>query len=166
MSKKQVPGPHGAQSVTTHPAPDRRHARVLVLQLLFQDDLNPRNNPAKGEEMIQNGLRQPDLVRFAKDLLAGVRRNRRELDERLQRVAENWTLDRMAAVDRNVLRLGAYELLYTDTPPSVVIDEAVELAKSFGTEHSGAFVNGILDRLLREQKAASDDRRRELEASP
>lgn len=139
----------------THPAPDRRQARVVVLQLLFQDDLNPRNNPAKGEEMIRNSLRQPDLVRFAEDLLAGVRRNRRDLDERLQTVTENWALDRMAAVDRNVLRLGAYELLHTDTPPSVVIDEAVELAKSFGTENSGAFVNGILDSLLRQEKAAS-----------
>lgn len=139
----------------TNPAPDRRQARVLVLQLLFQDDLNPRNNPAKGEEMIRNSLRQPDLVRFAEDLLAGVRRNRRDLDERLQTVAENWALERMAAVDRNVLRLGAYELLHTATPPSVVIDEAVELAKSFGTENSGAFVNGILDCLLRQEKAAS-----------
>ncbi|GAB4139010.1 transcription antitermination factor NusB [Thermopirellula anaerolimosa] len=152
--------------MTTRPSPDRRQARVLVLQLLFQDDLNPRNNPAKGEEMLQTGLRQPDLVRFAKELLAGVRRNRRELDECLQRVAENWTLDRMAAVDRNVLRLGAFELLHTDTPPGVVIDEAVELAKSFGTEHSGAFVNGILDRLLRECKTASAGRRGVPEVSP
>ncbi len=166
MSRKQVPGSHGVLSVTTRPAPDRRQARVLVLQLLYQDDLNPRNNPAKGEEMIQTGLRQPELVRFAKDLLAGVRRHRRELDERLQRGAENWTLNRMAAVDRNVLRLGAYELLYTDTPPNVVIDEAVELAKSFGSEQSGAFVNGILDLVLREREAASTGRRSQREASP
>ncbi len=139
----------------TNPTPDRHAARALVLQLLFQDDFNPRTNPAKGDEWVQSQLRQPELVRFAKNLLSGVRRNRRELDERLQRAADNWSLERMAAVDRNVLRLGAYELFHTSTPSSVIIDEAIELAKTFGTELSGAFVNGILDRLLRERQAGA-----------
>ena len=92
----------------------------------------------------------PELVAFAKSLLAGVRLYQREIDDRLSAVAENWSLSRMAITDRNILRLGAYELLYTDTPPRVVIDEAVELAKLFGSQQSGPFVNGILDRLYRD----------------
>jgi N utilization substance protein B len=90
------------------------------------------------------------LVAFAQSLLAGVRLHQTELDAKLAAVTENWSLSRMAITDRNVLRLGAYELLYSDTPPRVVIDEAVELAKLFGTQQSGQFVNGILDRLYRD----------------
>jgi N utilization substance protein B len=88
------------------------------------------------------------LVEFAQTLLSGVRRNRQELDAMLVRCAANWSLERMAVTDRNVIRLGAYEILYTDTPGPVVIDEAVELAKRFGARQSAQFVNGVLDRFL------------------
>jgi len=121
-----------------------------VVQILYQDDVNPEHNPAWDEEWIKRRLRHPELVAFAKSLLAGVRLYQREIDDRLSAVAENWSLSRMAITDRNILRLGAYELLYTDTPPRVVIDEAVELAKLFGSQQSGPFVNGILDRLYRD----------------
>jgi len=94
----------------------------------------------------------PELVRFARSLLSGVRRNRPELDQMLADKADNWSLDRMAATDRNVLRLGAYEILYADTPGRVAINEAVELAKRFGTRQSAQFVNGVLDRLLHEHE--------------
>jgi N utilization substance protein B len=87
-------------------------------------------------------------VELARSLVSGVRRNRGELDELLGKTAENWTLARMAATDRNVLRLGAYEILFADTPDRVAINEAVELAKRFGSKHSAQFVNGILDRFL------------------
>ena len=80
-----------------------------------------------------------------------MRQNRPELDERIEQTAANWSLHRMAATDRNVLRLGAYEILHTDTPPRVAIDEAVELAKRFGAAQSAQFVNGILDQLMHEQ---------------
>ncbi len=86
-----------------------------------------------------------------------MRRNQSELDLLLSRTADNWSLERMAATDRNVLRLGAYEILYTATPGRVAINEAVELAKRFGTAHSAQFVNGILDRFLaghREEKSS------------
>jgi transcription antitermination factor NusB len=88
------------------------------------------------------------LIEFARTLVAGVRRNRAELDELLGKTADNWRIERMAATDRNVLRLGAFELLYTETPGAVVINEAVELAKRYGTAQSAPFVNGILDKLL------------------
>lgn len=94
-----------------------------------------------------------DSIEFGRSIVSGVRRNRPDLDRRIEKVAENWSLSRMAATDRNVLRLGAYELLLGDAPERVAIDEAVELAKRFGTAQSGAFVNGILDRLLQEKSA-------------
>jgi N utilization substance protein B len=87
---------------------------------------------------------------FAKQLCCGVADKRDELDRQLTSHSEHWRLDRMATVDRNVLRVGAYEILYTETPPSVAIDEAVELARRFGAERSPAFVNGVLDSLARE----------------
>jgi N utilization substance protein B len=126
----------------------RSRAREVALQVLFQDDLNPGVNPASADAFLASRLRQEDLAEFARTLVAGVRRNRGELDALLARTADHWGLDRMAATDRNVLRLGAFEILYTDTPGRVAINEAVELAKRFGTSHSAQFVNGILDRFL------------------
>jgi transcription antitermination protein NusB len=126
----------------------RSRARDVAFQVLYQDDLNPRNNPAVGDELIQRRLRAQDLVKFARDLVAGVRQHRAEVDEMLEKTAANWSLKRMAATDRNVLRLGAYELLHGDTPDLAAIDEAVELAKRYGSAQSGPFVNGILDKVM------------------
>ena len=100
------------------------------------------------DAFLRGRLADAQLCEFARSLVAGVRRNRGELDELLSRTAANWSLERMAATDRNVLRLGAYEILYTDVPGRVAINEAVELAKRFGTSHSAQFVNGILDQFL------------------
>ncbi|MBI2826127.1 MAG: transcription antitermination factor NusB [Planctomycetia bacterium] len=126
----------------------RSRAREVALQVLFQDDLNPSAGPARGDEFLRARLQGEELAEFARSLVAGVRRNQGELDALLSRTADNWSLERMAATDRNVLRLGAYEILYTTTPGRVAINEAVELAKRFGTAHSAQFVNGILDRFL------------------
>src|SRR5688572_26284220 len=139
--------------------PGRSRAREVALQVLFQDDLNPGGSPHASDEFLIRrlhvldaalGVRVPseELIAFARSLVSGVRRNRGELDALLARTAENWRLERMAATDRNVLRLGAYEILYADTPDVVAIDEALELAKRYGTAHSAQFVNGILDRFL------------------
>ncbi len=131
----------------------RSRAREVALQVLFQDDLNPRLNPAAGDEFVSRRLGAPELADFARGLIGGVRRNRPELDDLLSRTADNWSLDRMACTDRNILRLGVYEILYSDTPGRVAINEAVELAKRFGTAHSPQFVNGILDRFLADRKS-------------
>ena len=131
----------------------RSRAREVVLQILYQDDLNPDRRLSVDEEFLKQRLRGDEtLMDFAKDLLAGVRRSRRELDVMLTERAANWSLQRMAATDRNVLRLGAYELLYTDTPDRVAVNEAVELAKRYGAKQSPQFVNGILDRLMHESR--------------
>jgi N utilization substance protein B len=126
----------------------RTRAREVALQVLYQDDLNPRRNPADDDKFIHGRLQGEELVVFATSLVAGVRRNRGELDALLSKTADHWSLERMAATDRNVLRLGAFEILYFETPGRVAINEAVELAKRFGSRQSAQFVNGILDRLL------------------
>jgi transcription antitermination protein NusB len=126
----------------------RTRAREVVLQVLYQDDLNAGHDPAEAELFVRKRLHAPELVEFANSLIAGVRRNRQELDHVLSQTADHWSLERMAATDRNLLRLGAFEILYSDTPERVAINEAVELAKRFGTRQSAQFVNGILDRLL------------------
>ena len=127
----------------------RSRAREIVLQVLYQDDLNT-DQPEDIRLRFMNARLNQDrsLVEFAEDLLAGVRRNRDVVDQQLEEIARNWKLSRMAATDRNVSRLGAYEILFTETPDRVVINEAIELAKRYGTNNSSQFVNGVLDRLM------------------
>jgi N utilization substance protein B len=131
----------------------RRRARQVALQILYQDDLNPADDEAESLLELPHGFLEIRLhghqqVDFAQSLIRGVRQHRTELDALLDQTATNWSIARMAVTDRNVLRLGAYEILHTDTPERVAIDEAVELAKRFGTAQSAAFVNGLLDKLL------------------
>lgn len=133
----------------------RSKAREIALQMLYQTDLNPDVDGRTVRRMINDRLRDESLRRFAWELFAGVMEWRPILDARIEPVAEHWTLARMAPTERNVLRLGAYELLYTDTPPRVVIDEAIELARKFGSAQSPQFVNGILDKL--NPRPASDE---------
>lgn len=129
----------------------RSRAREVALQVLFQDEVNPAETVEETHRFLERRLNSKELVEFAQSLVAGVRRNREELDDQLGQIADNWSLDRMAATDRNVLRLGAYEILYTPTPGRVAINEAVELAKRYGAAQSAPFVNGILDKFLREE---------------
>jgi N utilization substance protein B len=136
----------------------RSRAREVAFQVLYQDDLNPRNNPAVGDELIQRRLRADDLIEFARQLVSGVRRTHVEVDSLLEQTAANWSLKRMAATDRNVLRLGAYEILHCDTPVRVAVDEAVELAKRFGSAQSAQFVNGILDKLMHKAEETGEAR--------
>jgi N utilization substance protein B len=126
----------------------RSKAREVALQMLYQMDLNPQVGADVVREMINEQIPDETAQRFAWSLFAGVMECRPMLDRRIQAVAENWSLDRMAPTDRNVLRIGAFELLHTDTPPRVSIDEAIELAKRYGTAQSSQFVNGILDKLV------------------
>jgi N utilization substance protein B len=125
----------------------RRRAREAVLRCLYRREFLPLSP----EELLE----EEDLgneALFAEELLKGVVERGEEIDRIIDRRAEGWGLDRLALVDRNILRLALYELLHTDTPPEVVIDEAVELAKTYGTEKAPAFINGILDRVWKEEK--------------
>ena len=127
----------------------RSRAREIVLQILYQDDLNP-DQPEDVRLRFINARLNHDksLIEFAISLLAGVRLHRESVDEHLEAIAKNWKLSRMATTDRNVLRLGAYEILFGNTPDRVAINEAIELAKRYGTNNSSQFVNGVLDRLM------------------
>ena len=133
----------------------RRRGRELALQMLYQHELagaDVETMEASFDELQQ----APRAIRdFAVSLARGAISRLAELDARLVDQADNWRLERMAAVDRNILRLALYELLFeTDTPPAVVIDEAVEIAKRFGSERSSQFVNGVLDGVLHRGQAA------------
>jgi N utilization substance protein B len=128
----------------------RSRGREVALQLLFQNDLNSGVGRPAIERFVNERLREPDLQTYALGLFDGVRANIGALDDRLGRAAENWRVARMAAVDRNILRLGCYELLHgATTPARVVLDEAIELARRYGSADSPAFVNGILDRIYK-----------------
>jgi len=126
----------------------RTRAREVALQALFQEDLNPKNSLENVGAFLASRLRDENLREFAKQLVLGVKRNQEELDALLAEKAANWSVSRMAATDRNLLRLGAFEIRYTDTPDRVAVDEAIELAKRYGTANSPQFVNGILDKLI------------------
>jgi len=129
----------------------RSRAREVALQLLFQFDNNGKTPREAVEPFAAQRLREPALVKFCMALYDGVTRNVKDIDLRLSQAAENWRVARMTAVDRNILRIGAFEILcQPDWPHAVIVDEAVELARRFGTEDSSAFVNGVLDRLRRD----------------
>lgn len=130
----------------------RTLARETALQLLFQHDLNPGVTREDVLRFTRERLGDDDLQAFALGLYDGTRERLADIDARLAKAAENWRLERMAAVDRNILRLGAHELDRGEAPGSVVLDEAIELARRFGSADSPAFVNGVLDRLYKERQ--------------
>ena len=131
----------------------RSRAREVVTQVLYEDDLNPDRSPEIADQFLCSRLPgDQELIDFARSLLAGVRKHRVEIDRLLVERADNWTLERMAVTDRNILRLGAYEMLYGGTPERVAINEAVELAKRYGAKQSPHFVNGVLDRFMHKER--------------
>ncbi len=126
----------------------RRESRQVVLQLLFQSDSNPDSTAYTAREMLEEELKHSDAREFAWQLYTGTLSVRDEIDEQLQSVADNWRVSRMALTDRNVLRMGAYEMTRMGTPAAIVLDECIEIAKAYGSEKSAEFVNGILDKLV------------------
>jgi len=128
----------------------RRRARECALQMLFQIDLTGVRPEEVFGTFWAGQDAGDDTRRFAERLVEGVIAHRQRLDSALAGSAANWRVERMATVDRNVLRMAIYELLLErDTPAAVVLDEAIEVAKKFGSEESGAFINGILDDVRR-----------------
>ena len=142
----------------------RHQSRQVALQVLYAvdvvDRLRSSASPTEQEtfENVAANFDLPEGARaFAKELVSGVSAHRDALDARITEHAKNWRLSRMAAVDRNVLRLAVYELEHCDTPASVILDEAVELARRFGDDPSPAFVNGVLDAVAHSVRAAELD---------
>ncbi|HEU5271360.1 MAG TPA: transcription antitermination factor NusB [Jatrophihabitans sp.] len=128
----------------------RSKARKRAVDLLYEADLRGADPVSTLADRV--ALADPPISDYTIELVEGVTEHRQAIDELLSNYAEGWTLDRMPGVDRAVLRVGLYELLWsTDVPDAVAIDEAVELAKSLSTDESPRFVNGLLGRVLRSQ---------------
>ena len=129
----------------------RTRARELVLRALYLVDVRGPEAGAQVPAFFAGETADPDVLQFARELFDGCIANRDELDRNIAVVAENWEIHRMAVIDRNILRLGTYEMMFVgDIPPKVSINEAIDLAKRYSTADSGAFVNGILDKLRRQ----------------
>jgi N utilization substance protein B len=139
-------------------ASNRHLGRIIVLQTLYEEEFRHDAGDAGfdlDEVLARNIARYADMVddvEFIRALVAGVLAKAAELDAQLQPIAPEWPIDQIARMDRLVLRIGLYELLFEeDVPPKVVINEAVELAKAFGGENSSKFVNGVLGTVLRQR---------------
>lgn len=145
----------------------RRIAREMAVQMLYQQDVGGATpaqafqafdreeylrREGKGAESAEKARRRVhEAFEHARRLVEGTDRHRQEIDALIRSQADNWRLERMPVVDRNILRLAVYEMLYTpEVPKLVVLDEAIELAKAYGSDQSSRFVNGLLDGLLKE----------------
>ncbi|MBL7685396.1 MAG: transcription antitermination factor NusB [Deltaproteobacteria bacterium] len=132
---------------------NRRKSRESALQILYSIDLGQLNPKEVSELFWKHQTRMPEIEEFAQELVDGVIRNQVEIDQMIEQHSTHWKLNRMACVDRNILRLAVFELLYCrEIPRSVTLNEAIELGKRFGTEESGSFINGVLDHLAKEVK--------------
>jgi len=150
--------PHSEHHAHGESRNTRREARELALRMLFQLDLGKQ--PA--DEVIVAALAQSRLEGanrlYSEELVRGALEHLAEIDGRITALTPDWTPDRQAAVDRNLLRLAAYELLYRpDAPVAAVVNEAVELAKKYSTAESGRFVNGVLGALARQPRGEGED---------
>ena len=126
----------------------RSDARRFALQMLYLLDQNPEADMDRLQVELRRQFLEEPLRQFTWSLISGVVASRDQLDEIICRTATNWRLERMAPTDRNVLRMGLYEMTKMGTPAAVVIDESIEIARELGTENSSSFVNGILDKLI------------------
>ena len=151
-------------------ASNRHLGRIIALQTLYEYEFRAEVGDADIDykSILQRNLAEykssVDDVEFVDNLVSGVLENQMELDEKLKPLAPEWPIDQLSRVDRTVLRIGLYELLYCAdrVPPKVVINEAVELAKAFGSANSGKFVNGVLGTALRTLVEESDNENKQL----
>ena len=129
----------------------RRRSREFALQVLYQLEITKQDalrTLAQFQEHFSEGVERDD---FVERLVLGVSEHRKEIDRLIEQYSENWRLDRMNTIDRNILRMAVFELLHCkDIPPKVTLNEAIDLGKRYGTDESGSFINGILDRIQNE----------------
>ena len=132
----------------------RRLSREFVIQFLYLTEMNEGEIQNQLQLFWENNPAAEDVQLFTEVILKDVFDHKEQIDVRLEKYSDNWTLSRMTVIDRNLLRMAASEILYSKTvPPKVAIDEAVEIAKRFGSEDSPNFINGILDRILKEMNS-------------
>lgn len=138
----------------------RRSGREAALQMLFQLEASGVT-PDHAIELFWRSFEEadPEGKAYADQIVRGVSENQGRIDDKITTASKNWRLERMSRVDRNLLRLGTWELMFhSDVPRAVILDEAVELAKSFGTDESSGFVNGVLDRIAEDLGRTDPDR--------
>lgn len=128
----------------------RRQSRELALQVLFQTEFAPQISYHDLMDVI-GAASDTETVGYADELIKGVQKNRAEIDAKIQASSNHWKVDRMATIDRNILRVAVYEMRWAPNPlkENIVINEAVEIAKKFGTTESASFVNGLLDQIAK-----------------
>ncbi len=131
----------------------RRQSREIALQILFQTEYAPQ---ISFEDLFSIYEEQKDrgIIKYADDLVRGVQTHKVKVDEKIQEASRHWKIDRMGGVDRNILRISVFEMMFASEmiEPKVAINEAIEVAKLFGSQESGAFVNGILDQVVRNER--------------
>ena len=131
----------------------RRAARELALKFLYQAEFNSNSPDSELNSFFERANVSEEIQDFTQALIKNIFFHKKEVDGLLKKISANWVPDRMAMIDKNILRLGICELLFdSTTPPKVVINEAVEIAKKFGTEESPDFINGILDKVYKDSK--------------
>jgi len=136
----------------------RSRARELALQALYQVDLTRDTDRANVDAFLDSQDAEDEPREFARALVHGTLEHQEEIDATISEVTQNWAISRMAVIDRNVLRLAAHELLHReDIPPKVSINEAIEIGKRFSTTNSGAFINGILDKIMNQHSPAGEE---------
>ena len=130
----------------------KRKTRELAMQALFLWDTNGERDIDLARRILEEGTAEEEIRQAALQTASGAWEQREAIDRRIERLAPQWPPRRQPGVDRNLIRLAVWELTNTDTPPKVVIDEAIEMAKKFSTEQSPAFINGVLDAVLKEHQ--------------
>jgi len=131
----------------------RRTARELALKFLYQTEFNSESPDLELNPFCERANTSEEVHNFTQVLIKKLLLHENEVDELLKKVSAHWAPDRMSVIDKNIIRLGICELLYdSTTPPKVVINEAIEIAKKFGTEESPDFINGILDKILKDSE--------------
>ena len=138
---------------------ERRKARELAIQVIFSLDFGV-NSPEEAFELVYRNFDPDEQIKgFSKELVLGVWEKRKQIDEMINRASKNWRIDRMSRVDKSILRLATYEILYRDDiPPKVSINEAIEIAKKFGNNNSYGFINGVLDNIYNSLGLKKEDK--------
>ncbi len=131
----------------------RRLARELSLQILFQIEFTPQMSLSEITTLFEKKF-EPSILNYALEIVNGVKAHKEKIDSQISAVSTHWKIDRMASVDRNILRSACYEMFFSQErlEPKIVINEALEIAKIFGTGDSSAFINGLLDQIVKNNK--------------
>jgi len=151
-----TPVPANTSAANATKLSSRTKSRKRAVDAIYAADLrkvSPETLLEVTREQVSGRQNQDEIFGYAKQIVDGVIENHEEIDELLETYAEGWSIERMPNVDRAILRVGIWEILYSDTPHPVVVNEAVELAKEYSTDESGGFINGLLSRVAGTRKA-------------